>query len=369
MTTQETEQTILDVLTDAFANADEVDNIDAPELAATIAQALVALEKRRALTKALEFGSVLVHIDARANNVWVPTEYKGAMNLPLRLGYNLQPPIDLDLNATPWVFTARLSFNGRPFTCTIPWASVFGIRNEYAPVQQTDQIVIAYWPESIPREMLENVAQKVLAPEPAPEPTPAKKPRPAWLSVVGESNTVDTNDVSVQQTPYPIEPSAPRVEAPEPCRTCEGDTTFPHSCNPEDAEPDPRVEACGNYNPWNCRVDDSGRMVDPDECMVCGLLEHAHNHAVRLAEQMHDEARRKIDAGEQTNLAGAAEVAMSIAVQLHDEPEALGPRTTISGRTPYEPGPVMCGRALWRDGKQTTTTCTKPDGHKSPCSQ
>jgi stringent starvation protein B len=107
-------------------------------------------KKREVVSKLLEDGPVLVHLDARRPGVDVPDQHRSEPKLVLRLGYGLTPPIpDLDIDDTG--IRATLTFRGKPFSCKIPWAAV------YAVVAEDGRGLV--WPEHVPPEVQSEFAR------------------------------------------------------------------------------------------------------------------------------------------------------------------------------------------------------------------
>jgi stringent starvation protein B len=123
-------------------------------------------KKRDVVLKLLEDGPVLVHLDARKDDVEVPVQHKGDAKLVLRLGLALTPPIH-DLDVAERDITATLSFRGKSFTCKIPWSAV------YAVVAEDGRGLV--WPEQVPPEVEDEfrrpAATTVAPPRPSRRPT------------------------------------------------------------------------------------------------------------------------------------------------------------------------------------------------------
>ena len=106
-------------------------------------------EKQGVMTKLMEDGPVLVHLDPRADDVAVPAHHRGEARLVLRFGYNLQPPI-LDLGVDEDGLTGTLTFRGVPFRCSIPWDAIFALVGE-----EGRGLV---WAEDVPPELVNEYA-------------------------------------------------------------------------------------------------------------------------------------------------------------------------------------------------------------------
>jgi stringent starvation protein B len=134
-------------------------------------------DKRGVVEQLLEQGAVLVHVDARREDVAVPTRFRGDPKLVLRFGYGLSPAI-VDLAVDEHGISGTLTFSGQPFHCELPWTAV------YAAVVEGAQKGMV-WPEDIPDVVLappprpgEPGASRDDAPAPAPDGTVATEPRP-----------------------------------------------------------------------------------------------------------------------------------------------------------------------------------------------
>jgi stringent starvation protein B len=101
-------------------------------------------KKRDVVTKLLEDGPVLVHLDARRSGVDVPDQHRHEAKLVLRIGYGLTPAIP-DLEIDEQGIRATLTFRGRPHHCRIPWVAV------YAVVAEDGRGLV--WPEHVPPEV------------------------------------------------------------------------------------------------------------------------------------------------------------------------------------------------------------------------
>ena len=97
--------------------------------------------KKQVLLELLEKSNVLMHIDARRDDVMVPKNLKTQAQLILQLGLNLAVPIrDLDVGDDGVKCT--LSFNRTPFFCVLPYPSIF------AMVAEDGRAMV--WPEDVP---------------------------------------------------------------------------------------------------------------------------------------------------------------------------------------------------------------------------
>lgn len=137
-------------------------------------------DKRAAVEELLERGPVLVHIDARRDDVGVPSRFKGDPRLVLRFGYRLSPAI-VDLVVDDAGIAGTLTFGGMPFFCRLPWPAI------YAVVVEGEQRGMV-WPEDIPAVVMNSgsppttaagAPDAVPAPVVAPEASTATTATPA----------------------------------------------------------------------------------------------------------------------------------------------------------------------------------------------
>lgn len=139
-------------------------------------EAAWSAHKRKLIEDLLDQGPILVHIDARAEGVSVPDQFRSQPRLVLRFGYQLSPPI-LDLDVGEDAIRGTLTFGGQPFTCEVPWHAL------YAVVAEADAQGMV-WPEDVPDEILEELGVSAGAPtaNPAPAREPAAPPAPGKAS-------------------------------------------------------------------------------------------------------------------------------------------------------------------------------------------
>ena len=71
-------------------------------------------------------GSVFVHLDPRRAGVLVPTRLRLQAQVVLQVGLDMPVPIP-DLRVDDEGVYGTLSFKGVPFTCFVPWSSVFAL--------------------------------------------------------------------------------------------------------------------------------------------------------------------------------------------------------------------------------------------------
>ena len=162
------------VMRDAFdagiISADEVREITGQEAEAIApANALAEPEapppdKLTVVNDLLSRGPLLLHFDARRDDVQVPPRFAREPKLVLRFGHALSPPIP-DLTVDDHGVSGTLTFGGVPFHCVLPWPAVF------AAVQDGDQRGMV-WPDDIPDDLIDAAG---VTPE----------IRPAWPRVAG----------------------------------------------------------------------------------------------------------------------------------------------------------------------------------------
>lgn len=101
--------------------------------------------KKDVLLGLLEKTSVLMHLDARREDVVVPRHLKTNPQLILHLGLNLAVPIR-DLEVGDDGVRCTLSFSQRPFYCVLPYPAIFAMVSE-------DGGRAMVWPEDVPAEV------------------------------------------------------------------------------------------------------------------------------------------------------------------------------------------------------------------------
>lgn len=101
--------------------------------------------KKEVLLGLLEKTSVLVHLDARRDDVEVPKQLKSNAQLILQLGLNLAVPIK-DLDVSDVGVSCTLSFSRVPFFCVLPYSAIFAMVSE-------DGGRAMVWPEDVPAEV------------------------------------------------------------------------------------------------------------------------------------------------------------------------------------------------------------------------
>jgi len=102
-------------------------------------------EKKERLLELLERGMVMVHLDARASGVNVPSAHLDNPAMALNLSYRFQIP---DFRVDDMGVFASLSFNRIPHSCCIPWEALYAMRSH---VDDTMHV----WVEDIPAEIVE----------------------------------------------------------------------------------------------------------------------------------------------------------------------------------------------------------------------
>lgn len=139
--------------------------------------------KRSVVDKLLQDGAVLLHLDARREDVDVPEAHRGDVKLVLRIGYGLTPVIP-DLAVDEEGVRATLTFRGQPHLCVVPWAAV------YAVVSEDGRGLV--WPEDVPPEVARDFSHDTRASQPLDgphedgdgEPEPPKPRRGSHLKLV-----------------------------------------------------------------------------------------------------------------------------------------------------------------------------------------
>jgi len=107
-------------------------------------------EKQAQMLKLLQFGTVMVFVDSRNQDVLVPDHLKS--DYQLRLNFDYAYEVD-DFRVLPDRLEASLSFNRRNHFCVIPFNSI------YLLVSHTIQHGVLFT-QSVPIEMLEYFASE-----------------------------------------------------------------------------------------------------------------------------------------------------------------------------------------------------------------
>ena len=74
-------------------------------------------------------GSVFIHLDPRKLGVLVPARLRSQAQVVLQVGLDMPVPIP-DLRLDEEGVFGTLSFKGVPFSCFVPWGSVFALVGE-----------------------------------------------------------------------------------------------------------------------------------------------------------------------------------------------------------------------------------------------
>ncbi len=75
--------------------------------------------------------TLLVHVDARREDVQVPDNLRSEAQLVLRFGLDLTPPIH-DLAVDEMGISGTLRFSGVPHRCILAWPAIYVLRREAA---------------------------------------------------------------------------------------------------------------------------------------------------------------------------------------------------------------------------------------------
>jgi len=128
--------------------------------------------KRDKLSKLLEHGMVMVHLDARRAGVSVPEELRDDPHLRLNLSYRFRP---CDLELSDEGVQATLTFGGEPWSCRVPFDALFGLTSHV-----TGESLV--WLEDVPEEVL-----ALLVPgDPTLMPTEQRQMEPDLQHAVGD---------------------------------------------------------------------------------------------------------------------------------------------------------------------------------------
>ncbi len=104
-------------------------------------------------------GSVFVHLDPRVDGVEVPKWLRRQPQLVLQIGLDMAIPIP-DLRVDERGLYGTLSFNRAPFTCLVPWESIFALAGDDGRGM--------VWPDSMPPEITAEIEREAGKRAPAP---------------------------------------------------------------------------------------------------------------------------------------------------------------------------------------------------------
>lgn len=135
--------------------------IESQPITVEVSEAKMPPTKKMVTEHLLGEGPILIHCDARRPGVVVPEAFRSQLNLALRFGYRLTPPIP-DLVIDESGISATLTFSGVPFHTTLPWSAIYVVA-----IAGEDRGMM--WPEDVPADLDE--AKK-----------PSTSPRPADTS-------------------------------------------------------------------------------------------------------------------------------------------------------------------------------------------
>lgn len=117
--------------------------------------------KRDVAKMLLRKGSLFVHLDPRASDVFVPPWLRHQAQLVLQVGFDMPIPIP-DLRVDDDGVFGTLSFSRNPFTCAVPWHAVFALVG--------DEGRGMVWPESMPAEIAAEVEREAMRSKVGSEP-------------------------------------------------------------------------------------------------------------------------------------------------------------------------------------------------------
>jgi stringent starvation protein B len=152
---------------------------------------------------------VRILLDARRDGVVVPPRFRGAPQLILEIGLNMNPPIP-DLDTEGDGVRCTLSFAKQPFHCTLPWSSIWALIGKrdgrgYQWVEDMPPELVAV-PQAPPPPRMPPVLRAVPAEPPAepPAPEPAEEPAPDQVAEA----TAARGDEAEEAPPAPEPPKA-----------------------------------------------------------------------------------------------------------------------------------------------------------------
>jgi len=132
--------------------------------------------KREVMLALLAETSVFVHLDPRGTAVRVPPWFKNQPQLVLQIGLNMAVQIT-DLDVGEQGISCTLSFSRRPFFCSIPWGSVFGLVGDNGPG--------LVWPDDVPAEIAAQVQAQTQKAQQVVKKAPGREPPRGKLRAVG----------------------------------------------------------------------------------------------------------------------------------------------------------------------------------------
>ena len=146
----------------------------------------------------IEGDHILVHLDARADGVAVPSHLSDNPALTLKLSYLFQG----ETTTSPEGVVSYLRFSGEYFRCFIPWDAIWGLSSS-----EGEQFV---WPESIPKDLLAEAGKLALAPTTQAPPTqapPTQAPKKPVALAVAVKETEDEFDLESDSSDSAESPS------------------------------------------------------------------------------------------------------------------------------------------------------------------
>lgn len=148
------------------------------------------ISKKEVTSALLRAGNVFVHLDPRKLGVVLPPSLRSKPQVVLQIGWDMPVPIP-DLRLDEEGIYGTLSFRGTPFTCFLPWRTVFAVVCEDAKGITWKEDMPAEVSEEIERDARKNVvdikSKAKAEPKPARQvtPQPAKKAsKPSHLRLV-----------------------------------------------------------------------------------------------------------------------------------------------------------------------------------------
>lgn len=140
--------------------------------------------KHTLLNELLEYGKVMVHLDARRDGVEVPRHFRVDSHLRLNLSHHFGYS---DFVVDESSARCSLSFGGQPFFCVLPWSSVFAMTSHREPLG-------FLWPEDLPPELANSLEMF-----PVEAPTAAPK-----LHMVSTTQAPEAADIVVAGAERPV---------------------------------------------------------------------------------------------------------------------------------------------------------------------
>ena len=126
----------------ADASADALYTSSSPWVNASRSVIETPPPKREALSRLLDGGPAMIHLDPRRDGVVAPSELCSGPALRLKLSWHYAHPLHLDDEG----IVQTLTFHSGSFRCAVPWEAIFAMGSAEAEPEWV-------WPSDLPPEM------------------------------------------------------------------------------------------------------------------------------------------------------------------------------------------------------------------------